>query len=231
MFVQLSSGARAVRHRALSGEHRVWPCCDPSLGSRAPAGILGRMRIDFDPEQLGRNAFYRLLTATVVPRPISAVDAAATGAAPTTSVKGRAPSVQTRSEPRSLRSQPTGTPVAEGKTRIAEPAQAETSCKPRQSPTSRQTRAPGHNHPLSKDDSPDARSIRRLRWPTGGRTPLDDAIRGSTGQRAGCALIRQDSIRQHDQAPRSTNSYGLVMRRSRVRIPKAAPRSPRSHRP
>ncbi|NJP46367.1 flavin reductase family protein [Actinacidiphila epipremni] len=29
------------------------------------------MRIDFDPEQLDRNAFYRLLTATVVPRPIA----------------------------------------------------------------------------------------------------------------------------------------------------------------
>jgi flavin reductase (DIM6/NTAB) family NADH-FMN oxidoreductase RutF len=29
------------------------------------------MRIDFDPEQLGRNAFYKLLTATVVPRPIA----------------------------------------------------------------------------------------------------------------------------------------------------------------
>jgi hypothetical protein len=38
---------------------------------RPPAGILRRMRIDFDPEQLGRNAFYRLLTATVVPRPIA----------------------------------------------------------------------------------------------------------------------------------------------------------------
>ncbi|WP_433887782.1 flavin reductase family protein [Streptomyces sp. CA-111067] len=29
------------------------------------------MRIDFDPAELDRNAFYRLLTATVVPRPIA----------------------------------------------------------------------------------------------------------------------------------------------------------------
>jgi flavin reductase (DIM6/NTAB) family NADH-FMN oxidoreductase RutF len=29
------------------------------------------MRIDFDPAELGRNAFYRMLTATVVPRPIA----------------------------------------------------------------------------------------------------------------------------------------------------------------
>lgn len=35
------------------------------------AGILGRMRIDFDPARLDRNTFYRLLTATVVPRPIA----------------------------------------------------------------------------------------------------------------------------------------------------------------
>lgn len=29
------------------------------------------MRIDFDPDELDRNSFYRLLTATVVPRPIA----------------------------------------------------------------------------------------------------------------------------------------------------------------
>lgn len=29
------------------------------------------MRIDFDPETVGRNPFYKLLTAVVVPRPIA----------------------------------------------------------------------------------------------------------------------------------------------------------------
>jgi flavin reductase (DIM6/NTAB) family NADH-FMN oxidoreductase RutF len=29
------------------------------------------MRIDFDPETMDRQSFYRLLTATVVPRPIA----------------------------------------------------------------------------------------------------------------------------------------------------------------
>jgi flavin reductase (DIM6/NTAB) family NADH-FMN oxidoreductase RutF len=29
------------------------------------------MRIDFDPGQLDRNAFYKLLTSVVVPRPIA----------------------------------------------------------------------------------------------------------------------------------------------------------------
>ena len=31
----------------------------------------GLMRIDFDPGQLDRNDFYRLLTSVVVPRPIA----------------------------------------------------------------------------------------------------------------------------------------------------------------
>ncbi|AJT69771.1 hypothetical protein T261_8175 [Streptomyces lydicus] len=29
------------------------------------------LRIDFDPAEMSRNAFYKLLTATVVPRPIA----------------------------------------------------------------------------------------------------------------------------------------------------------------
>lgn len=38
---------------------------------------MGAMRIDFDPAQLDRTAFYRLLTATVVPRPIAWVSTTA----------------------------------------------------------------------------------------------------------------------------------------------------------
>jgi hypothetical protein len=55
-------------------------------------------------------------------------------------------------------------------------------------------------------------------WGTclGGRTPLDDVIRGSTDQAAAHALIRQNVTGQHDQAPRNTNAHGLVMLRSRV---------------
>ncbi len=34
------------------------------------------MRVDFDPENMDRNSFYRLLTATVVPRPIAWVSSA-----------------------------------------------------------------------------------------------------------------------------------------------------------
>ena len=39
------------------------------------------MRIDFDPSEMDRNSFYRLLTATVVPRPtawVSTTSAAGT---------------------------------------------------------------------------------------------------------------------------------------------------------
>jgi flavin reductase (DIM6/NTAB) family NADH-FMN oxidoreductase RutF len=38
---------------------------------RPPVWILITMRIDFDPAAMPRNEFYRLLTATVVPRPIA----------------------------------------------------------------------------------------------------------------------------------------------------------------
>ena len=47
----------------LAVDVRVW--------CRASSWILGGMRIDFDPAELDRNTFYRLLTATVVPRPIA----------------------------------------------------------------------------------------------------------------------------------------------------------------
>lgn len=43
--------------------------------------ILGPMRIDFDPAQLDRDVFYRLLTATVVPRPIAWVPTASAAGA------------------------------------------------------------------------------------------------------------------------------------------------------
>ena len=43
----------------------------PLPGGASGAGILGGMRIDFDPSELDRTTFYRLLTATVVPRPIA----------------------------------------------------------------------------------------------------------------------------------------------------------------
>jgi hypothetical protein len=33
--------------------------------------MLGTMRIDFDPETMDRQSFYKLLTAVVVPRPIA----------------------------------------------------------------------------------------------------------------------------------------------------------------
>ncbi len=44
---------------------------DPLYGLRPCTWILIAMRIDFDPAALSRNEFYRLLTATVVPRPIA----------------------------------------------------------------------------------------------------------------------------------------------------------------
>ncbi len=40
-------------------------------GAPPHARILGRMRIDFDPEAMGRTPFYKLLTSVVVPRPIA----------------------------------------------------------------------------------------------------------------------------------------------------------------
>jgi flavin reductase (DIM6/NTAB) family NADH-FMN oxidoreductase RutF len=46
--------------------------CGARMGRlRASAGILARMRTDFDPGALSREDFYRLLTAVVVPRPIA----------------------------------------------------------------------------------------------------------------------------------------------------------------
>ena len=44
---------------------------DLVVRSAAGRGILIDMRIDFDPEAMDVNAFYRLLTAVVVPRPIA----------------------------------------------------------------------------------------------------------------------------------------------------------------
>lgn len=45
----------------------VDPLCDP----RSSSWILITMRIDFDPADMTRNEFYKLLTSTVVPRPIA----------------------------------------------------------------------------------------------------------------------------------------------------------------
>ncbi|MDQ1068719.1 hypothetical protein QFZ32_004159 [Streptomyces canus] len=66
------------------------------------------------------------------------------------------------------------------------------------------------------------------RWTGGGQTPLDSASRGGTSQPAAYALIRKNVTGRHEEAPRGTNAHGLVMRRSRVRIPKAAPLETRS---
>ncbi len=44
---------------------------DPLYGLRPRTWILITMRTDFDPAAMSRNEFYRLLTATVVPRPIA----------------------------------------------------------------------------------------------------------------------------------------------------------------
>jgi hypothetical protein len=57
--------------RALSGIRRAWRSRDLSSVSATLAGILGRRRNDFDPVQLDRSTFYKLLWATVVPRPIA----------------------------------------------------------------------------------------------------------------------------------------------------------------
>ena len=54
-----------------------------------------------------------------------------------------------------------------------------------------------------------------LRWPPGGRTPLDGATRGSTPQPVVRALIRQNVTRRHHQVPHNTIARGLVMRRCR----------------
>jgi hypothetical protein len=54
---------------------------------------------------------------------------------------------------------------------------------------------------------------------------LDAASRGGTGQPVAPALIRTNVTGRHDEAPRNMIAHGLVMRRSRVRIPKAALRS------
>jgi len=66
--------------------------------------------------------------------------------------------------------------------------------------------------------SPNCRHRWPLRWPGGGRTPLDEAIRGSTDQPAARALISRYVTRRHDQAPHSMNAHGLVMRRPGGRV-------------
>lgn len=60
---------------------------DPLYDPRPPVWILITMRIDFDPAEMSRNEFYKLLTATVVPRPIAWIstispDCASTNLAP-----------------------------------------------------------------------------------------------------------------------------------------------------
>ncbi len=66
------------------------------------------------------------------------------------------------------------------------------------------------------------------RCTAGGQTPLDSAIRSGAGQPAARALTSSNTISQHSSAAGSTNLLGLLIRRSRVRIPKAAPVRPRS---
>ena len=90
---------------------------------------------------------------------------------------------------------------------------------PRVSPT-------GRRHSCSPEAAPLARRWEPHRWTAGGQTPLDRASRGGTGQPAACALIRENDTGQHDEAPSGMIAHGLVMRRSRVRIPKAALRKP-----
>lgn len=52
---------------------------DPLYDPRPPVWILITMRIDFDPAEMSRNEFYKLLTATVVPRPIAWVSTVSAG--------------------------------------------------------------------------------------------------------------------------------------------------------
>jgi hypothetical protein len=44
---------------------------DPPLSCSVPVWILAAMRVDFDPQSMSGRDFYKLLTATVVPRPIA----------------------------------------------------------------------------------------------------------------------------------------------------------------
>jgi hypothetical protein len=60
------------------------------------------------------------------------------------------------------------------------------------------------------------------RWTAGGQTPLDGASRGGTGQPGAHALISKNVTGQHGKALHNTSARDLVMRRFRVRIPKAA---------
>src|SRR5690606_2500018 len=50
----------------VGGEHLT-----PPPSSTGTCGNTGVMRIDFDPAEMDRNSFYKLLTAVVVPRPIA----------------------------------------------------------------------------------------------------------------------------------------------------------------
>src|SRR5205823_13645479 len=61
--------------------------------------------------------------------------------------------------------------------------------------------------------------------PQCGRTPLDGITQGVTVELFACPLIRQNSTGRHEPEPGVTNPRGLVMRRSRVRIPEAAQES------
>jgi GNAT superfamily N-acetyltransferase len=81
---------------------------------------------------------------------------------------------------------------------------------------SRQKRRDGESGPVEQP----------WRWTAGGQTPLDGSSRGSTDQPVARALIRQNVTMRHDETSANTIAHGLVMRRSRVRIPKAA-RGPR----
>lgn len=62
-----------ARLRLLTAEPPSCLCraADLVICAAARRGILIGMRIDFDPQAVGARAFYRLLTAVVVPRPIA----------------------------------------------------------------------------------------------------------------------------------------------------------------
>lgn len=63
-------GSEGVQAFVESGAARL---CRPSPSAcrAVPRGILAIMRVDFDPQVMSSRDFYKLLTATVVPRPIA----------------------------------------------------------------------------------------------------------------------------------------------------------------
>ena len=61
----------SLRRRLPSVKIAVGWAAARCYGAAPEHGILITMRIDFDPQAMASSAFYRLLTAVVVPRPIA----------------------------------------------------------------------------------------------------------------------------------------------------------------